>query len=131
MAVPTPPLPPLLASYRSQPPPPGYRSALLSKRSITPSFSASVVVRTAEVNGAFASFADTTADAGVANAYSSSAAAAKKSEPLSAAAATAMEMNEINAKSNDEEEAVILRRDFVNAWGGGGVGEGDYEDNGD
>ena len=75
-----------MASYRSQPPPPGYRSALLSKRSITPSFSASVVVRTAEVNDEFASFADTTADAGVANAYSSSAAADNGSDFFAAAA---------------------------------------------
>ena len=39
-----------------------------------------------------------------------------------------MEMTAIDADINNEEEAVTLRSDFVNAGGGGeDFGEGDYE----
>ena len=42
-----------------------------------------------------------------------------------------MEMTAIDASSEEEEEAITLRRDFSTWRGRGGGGEGDYEDNGD
>ena len=75
--------------------------------------------RTTEADDDFASFADAVA-------------AAKPSEPSSASAATtAMETTTIEADSDNEEEAVILRSNFVNAGGGRYFGEGDYKDDDD
>ena len=114
-----PPLPPLPVLYRAQPPTPGDGSALISKRiRMSPSLAAAVG-RTTEADDDFASFAD-------------AAAAAKPSEPSSASAATtAMETTTIEAGSDNEEEAVILRSNFVNAGGGRYFGEGDYKDDDD
>ena len=92
IAAPTPTLPHLPASDRAQPPSPGYKYALLMQRSGT-SFSSD-------------------------NAYSSLDAAAKPSEPPAAAASTAMERTIINADSDDEDEAVTLRRYFFNTGRG-------------
>ena len=82
--------------------------------------------RTAKAEDEFARFADAIAAAVVIDASSSLTAAAKPLEPSAAAVATAMETTLIDANSNNREEAVTLRINFVKAGGGR-----DYEDDND
>ena len=114
------PLPPLPVLDRIRPPPRRDGPVLLSKRSGTLYLPTAAVGRTAKANDNSASSADAIADTAVVDSFSSLAATAKSSE-LSAptTAATAIEMTAINAYSDNKEEAVILRSNFVNA---GGVG---------
>ena len=118
MVVPTPPLPSLPELDWARSPPPRDGSALLFKRSLMSSLSATAVGRTAKADNLFASFVDAAAADVIVDEYSSLAAAEKSTELSSLAAATAMETIAIDANTVDDKEAVILRRHFVNTGGG-------------